>query len=939
MGPADKRGREASHKHPCPICGKPSWCLLYPDGGVSCYRTDGPGAVELTDGQGNTYWAHPSSESRPALSPLPPARHQRASADKLDRVYGELQHQLTLNPAHEAQLLARGLPEVAIRAHGLRSMHTPAVRATIAQSLADRFVDWEGVPGLYCEQKTGKPRLAVGEGLCIFGRDLTGKIAGVQIRRDNVTGDQSRYHWLSSTKHGGPSPGAPPTYWAPVSRPAVPGAVRITEGAMKALVAAELTGIPGVAAGAGVGSMASDQVLDMLRELRPAKVLVAPDSDSQSKREVSQRVHSCLGKLLWLRQQLGYELQVETWDQSAKGIDDAICAGLPITTVDPEAYRRALPFADAGEPGEASEEASVSHAADWPTPEPFSLRDTDQVAAPMWALPQSYRRMIATVAAAKQITEDTVLASMLGVLSAICAGRYSTRLAPQYSTHSHVWILLALRSSGGKSEALQVFQRDVFRAQKRLQVETQAENDRNASERANLQKQIVAMETGSPEDYPGQLAESRERLRHVAEARPPRFFWKDVSPQKLDVLYARHQRVGIVSAESADWISLIMGRGKDQGPTLGSCLSGYSVEPHGSDRITRDESHSERPVLSLFLACQEADVRAFVIDPVARHRGFMGRTLVVRGHSLVGSRLAYDRRPEIGPTDLLPWSAVVDVVTEQKPPSDADGWLPLDVPASTEARALFSRLFESVERRLGADSPDLQLAELEDIAGRSLEQVGRLALLLHVLWTASRRVPPTSEPISEATVLRAFGLMLWALQSYLDLAAPVATDHTDALELWRALNDSPLLAKGHATTKDWCRLGPARWRSASRIEPLLGILEQLGYITVTTRKNVRGPASKVIELNPIARGRDVETLATVATVCENPLFTEVLRAHEHLRPFVEVCDGMEDEIPSHTGANRREDLGDLITTAQTVFAHNGATVAADPALVEVPEMF
>jgi hypothetical protein len=74
----------------------------------------------------------------------------------------------------------------------------------------------------------------------------------------------------------------------------------------------------------------------------------------------------------------------------------------------------------------------------------------------------------------------------------------------------------------------------------------------------------------------------------------------------------------------------------------------------------------------------------------------------------------------------------------------------------------------------------------------------------------------------------------------------------------------------------------------------LAILETLGYVQVASKRNVRGPASKVIELNPLARGVFLETVATVATVFENPLFIEVITAQPGLRRFATVATVSEE---------------------------------------------
>lgn len=942
---------EVTRQVPCKVCGRGDYCRASTDGAFLCRRGPFNGSTEKTDRNGSTFWVGFPGGVTPAPAFEQEAGPTPAPAAQLDRAYRELLSHLTLSPDHRRQMVARGFTDHQAEELGVKSLEMAGRQ--VAQRLAELFPFWLSVPGLYLSEK-GRPVVGGWSGLLIPCRDLQGRIIALRIRADSS--EAPRYSWLSSERHGGPGPGSPLSWW--------PGnggsdAIRVCEGELKSAFAALTTGVSTVCA-PGVGLFGGSQVMDWILDLGAARVILCPDADFRTNPHVSRAVGTAVTRLLTIP----YPITLETWDPRSKGIDDALQAGRPIRSIQPEEFFSIVKAQESTKPSEGSPSngkpvlplvATVEEG--WPKPDPFEVRDERLVTAPMWALPETFGGLIESVAAAKQVTTDSVLASMLGLLSAVCAGRYCTKtLAPQYTSHAHVWILLALGTSGGKSESLQVLQPAIYRAQKRLQAKAQERNDGHAQERAGLSKHVLAMEMGSAEDYPGQLFETRRKLREVRERPLPRFLWKDVSPVQMDVLYAKHQRVGIVSPESADWISLIMGYGKDAGPSLGSCLSGFSVEPHGSDRITRDESHAERPVLSLFLACQEKDMKEFICNPVARRRGFLGRCLVIRGRSLVGGRLAPDKRPVIRESDLIPWVSLVDTVADQVPTSDDDGWIPLEVSATPEACKLFSRIFETVEKRLSEDTPDLRLNELEDVAARCMEQVGRLSLLLHVLWTAPRHVLPTAESISEATVFRAFGLMLWALQGFMELSSSSpAGGHGQALELWQAMDESPLLAKGFTTLREWHDGGPGRWRSLEKVKPQLKILEGLGYIQMSTRKNPRGPSSQIVELNPLARSIPPRISARVASVCENPLFIEVITRQPHLPGFARVarvCPS--DSIPGHTEANPGKLPCPGIMPYPSVFCHTEATEAAHvapqasasrfptynaPEFVEVPDMF
>lgn len=70
-------------------------------------------------------------------------------------------------------------------------------------------------------------------------------------------------------------------------------AVRVTEGELKAALAALRTGIPTVAA-PGVGLFGGNQVLDWLLEMGAARVTLCPDSDHRTHRHVHRAVSAAI---------------------------------------------------------------------------------------------------------------------------------------------------------------------------------------------------------------------------------------------------------------------------------------------------------------------------------------------------------------------------------------------------------------------------------------------------------------------------------------------------------------------------------------------------------------------------------------------------------------------------------------------------------------------
>lgn len=710
--------QRVSSENPCPICGRPDWCVLFSDGGVNCTRLDGPRSIEKQDAHGNTYWVHPPASDRPmpTFQPAPAPTAARADADKLDRVYRALQGQMSLSTEHQSALAARGLSAAAIQAYGFKTMHGAAsVRATVAQHLADLFSFWAAVPGLYAHEN-GAPRLAASSGLMIFGSNLKGQLVSVQLRLDEAKPGESRYRWFSSARHGGPGPGAPATFWRPAK--AVPGVVRICEGAFKAIVSAERTGIPAIAAGAGVGSMASNLVEEMLRELQPATVLFTPDQDF-FKPEVAQRIRSVLGRLQYLQQQLGFELLVETWgaDLAAadrpKGVDDALLGGLAITTMTPEGYRRMLPFSEDGpDSGQQLGDPldTPEPQLNWEKPVPLDA-PVIKPKFPIDALPPLARRFALAVAEAFQVPVSYAASLVLGTASIASLKRQCVDCGRGPVTALNEWFLTNLESGSGKSGSMHAVLAPVYVFERKL---------------------VDRTEVGE-----GQVNETG-------------LVSSDPTPESLEKrLRANDGRYACCNSEAGDLFSIAAGRytASGSGANLGIFLKGYSGEIHRSDRVLRGATFIEEPRLTMVLALQPSAFERFCSSTEMKERGFWARFLLDNPDSLLGYRKS---EPRPIPGDLREsWHNLFTYLLGVDPTRDEEGRLrPFCIPVSAKGNAVLKRYQEWSEEGL---RPEQHWECCREFGARAREHVIKLAGLLHILGNFESGAP-WEHALSEETI-------------------------------------------------------------------------------------------------------------------------------------------------------------------------------------------
>jgi hypothetical protein len=267
---------------------------------------------------------HPEQRQPRPLLPAS-ARVPCAAPATLDYIYQGLLATLPLSPAHHQALQQRGLVDSEIRR---RQYGTLPLQGRAA--LAKRMVDWGGanacaqVPGFYVAERNGRRwwSLAGAAGLLIPVRDRDGHIVALKVRADDP-GDGPKYTTISSTKHGGPSPGAP--VHIPHHGSLRGETIRLTEGELKADVASALSGmltvsIPGVTMWR--------KVLPVFEALQPRQILLAFDADWRTNPHVAH----ALGQAAFALVKAGYEVQVEVWDPAlGKGIDDLLSAGYPPT--------------------------------------------------------------------------------------------------------------------------------------------------------------------------------------------------------------------------------------------------------------------------------------------------------------------------------------------------------------------------------------------------------------------------------------------------------------------------------------------------------------------------------------------------------------------------------------------------------------------------------
>ncbi|MBO0862971.1 MAG: DUF3854 domain-containing protein, partial [Chloracidobacterium sp.] len=330
-------------RKPCPVCGRKKYCSVREDGAFAiCTKV--PSERTTKNGQHYIHILDESTRDFPRPLAREVTQHLRADARSRDEINRRLLGGLKLQPRDQNDLLNRGLDKAAIGRYGYKSIPQPAELNDLMKTFEG--ADLRGIPGFF--RKDGDWRLNIGEwkdkhntihsfhqGYIIPIRDIDDRIVGCQIRRAYARDDEPRYLWLSSNeKEDGTSSGAP-THYRNIELARKTGQLILTEGALKADVAAHLLdnqyaliAVPGV-------STFSEDFGQRLREQIPElrQVVIIFDSDQAENDDVKRALVRLRGsseepdKGPGTLREAGLDVRELTWGKDlGKGLDDLLLA-------------------------------------------------------------------------------------------------------------------------------------------------------------------------------------------------------------------------------------------------------------------------------------------------------------------------------------------------------------------------------------------------------------------------------------------------------------------------------------------------------------------------------------------------------------------------------------------------------------------------------------
>ena len=354
--------KRVSRKRICRICGKPDWCSFTPDEKVSfCARVTTSADRISRTGWGVFYHEKSLFPVEPFPFPRrpPPKKPALAPIEIRDFAYRKL---IELAPATRSKEIVDG-------AKGLRARkildfenygalpQTQTERRELAKEirrlLNQKFPDYViklkssigGLPGFWLD-KSGRVQLWQEKDyscpmMLVPYRSPNGLIQACQIRFmcRRLASDAVRYIWLSTPeKSGGLSCGSP-LHFASYSAFPPFKPILITEGALKSETAKLFMKDFDILACAGITS-SHDEIVEAAR-LR--ELIIAFDADYYENRHVARAFARLIGSITTsTKDKHQSRIEVLTWNQKIKGIDDALLQNAPLTRQSPFEWYKSL---------------------------------------------------------------------------------------------------------------------------------------------------------------------------------------------------------------------------------------------------------------------------------------------------------------------------------------------------------------------------------------------------------------------------------------------------------------------------------------------------------------------------------------------------------------------------------------------------------------------
>lgn len=377
----------------------------------------------------------------------------------------------------------------------------------------------------------------------------------------------------------------------------------------------------------------------------------------------------------------------------------------------------------------------------WPTPKPLPdiTASGDAKDFPYEALPPALFQAAEEVARFAKVPLMAPAISGLGVL-AVAIGRKAVIEERPGLEHNPTFFFVLVAGTGERKSPVFSYMVKPLDDWERLRERDHKQEVLTARHHNDLKDTLIsaakkaAKADADLEAIAQQIADLEQQKRHIPVK--PSLFTTDTTEEKLfQKMYARDETYAMMSAESRKFMEALMGSGRSgEGTGDNLYLSGFSGDKVTRDRVGSGDGGEElvmyKPCLNVTVMVQPDKYLALANHKDLRASGLIARLWPVWLPSLVGTRLETLDEAGLEWERLTPFyqqvTGFIDAVQSLNEQGDTVRHRAVLSEGAKLARLEFANTIEA------SMSDDDVLADVRDIASKSVSQICKLALALHL---------------------------------------------------------------------------------------------------------------------------------------------------------------------------------------------------------------
>ena len=484
---------------------------------------------------------------------------------------------------------------------------------------------------------------------------------------------------------------------------------------------------------------------------------------------------------------------------------------------------------------------------DWPEPQPIPPRGDIGEAAPfpLALLPPALQAAVREVARFNKIPQASPALVGIGTLAA-AIGKRALVVEREGLVHHPALFLVGIAGSGErKSPAFRAMMQPLEQWAMSAEPEWEVTARRARARNAAVDSEIAKLKRRKEAD----LLETARQIEQLEAERlvvppAPRLFTTDCTEERVfQMLHERHGAFAVLSGEGRPVLDAILGKYSGDGRTGDAVyLAGISGDTISRDRVGGGDGGPEervirRPCLNVCVMVQPDKYLEVATHPALRASGALARIWPAWLPSMVGRQHERLGEPGLQAGRLAPYSTLVLDVLGHLPDQDRHGRpLPHQARLSQKATAARIDLHNELQDRM-ADSGDL--ADVRDIAAKTVSQICKLALVLHISAEPGVLRRPDSE-IDAGVWAAAHCVGLWFLEEAVRVQRAAAEDPLVEMAR-RTLAWLRRRKEATVTTRTLSLYGPRPRPDAKAATAALELLEDLGWLWAETMPRRRKP--------------------------------------------------------------------------------------------------